>query len=74
MTNVFKWSHMAEVVMYSLSRTHFIWLIVTYSFHYFQHWQKDKTIVYILFLTAGLHNGKVLDNVIRRCYFYRNMK
>ena len=25
---------MPEVVMYSLSRTRFIWLIVTYSFHY----------------------------------------
>ena len=50
MTNIFKWSHIAEVVMYLLSCTHFIWLIVTYSFQWirediskkFQKWGKDN--------------------------------
>ena len=33
MTDIFKWSHMAEVVTYSVSHTRFIWLIVKYSFY-----------------------------------------
>ena len=50
MTNIFKWSHITEVVMYLLSCTHFIWLIVTYSFQWirediskkFKKWEKDN--------------------------------